>query len=148
MAAQRALVERDWPEGLRVRVRMGLHTGEPTVGAGSYVGLDVHRAARICGAGHGGQILLSDATRRLVAGDVPRPIELRDLGRRRLKDLDHPEHLFQVLAPELPAEFPALRSARTPRRVSALSLSTTCARCHSASQPTFHGSALPKPLAA
>jgi class 3 adenylate cyclase len=71
VAAQRALATHSWPEGATVRVRMGLHTGEPTVTTGRYVGLDVHRAARIGAAGHGGQVLLSPTTRELVAADLP-----------------------------------------------------------------------------
>jgi class 3 adenylate cyclase len=70
IAAQRGLVSRSWPEGLAVRVRMGVHTGEAARELDSYVGLDVHRAARICAAGHGGQVLISSATRELVAGEL------------------------------------------------------------------------------
>ena len=98
--AQRAL--RSSP----LRVRMGIHTGEPTITAEGYVGIDVHRAARICAAGHGGQILLSAKTRGLLDARV----ELKDLGEHRLKDLPEPEWLFQVIAPELDARFPPLRS--------------------------------------
>ena len=70
-AAQRALAKHPWPGGTAVRVRMGLHTGEPTLASGGYVGLDVHRAARLCAAGHGGQVLLSEATRVLVEHALP-----------------------------------------------------------------------------
>ena len=84
-----------------VRVRMGLHTGTPHLGEEGYVGNDVHRAARIAAAGHGGQVLLSDATRALV--DVS---ALRDLGEHRLKDLSAPERLYQIGG----AEFPALKT--------------------------------------
>jgi YVTN family beta-propeller protein len=110
VAGQRALVAHDWAEGLKVRVRMGLDTGEPTVGQDRYVGLGVHRTARIMAAGHGGQVLLSGGTRELVADDLPPGVSLRDLGRQRLKDLDRPVHLFQVVAPDLPARFPRLRT--------------------------------------
>jgi predicted ATPase len=99
-----------WPDGASLRVRMGLHTGEPVTETGGYVGLDVHRAARICSAGHGGQILLSDAVRVLAARDLPPGVSLRDLGAHRLKDLREPEHLFQVAHPDLPADFPPLKS--------------------------------------
>jgi class 3 adenylate cyclase len=68
---QRALAAHEWPEGADVKVRMGLHTGEPTVGEEGYLGMDVVRAARICSAGHGGQILLSETTRALVGNNVP-----------------------------------------------------------------------------
>jgi predicted ATPase/class 3 adenylate cyclase len=110
LAAQRALAATDWPDGVEVRVRIGLHTGEGMLGGHSYVGLDVHRAARISAAGHGGQILVSDATEPLVARTLPEGVSLRDLGEHRLKDLDHPEHLFQVTAAELQLEFPLVRS--------------------------------------
>jgi class 3 adenylate cyclase len=80
VAAQRQLAEHSWPEGATPRVRMGLHTGEPSVAGEGYVGLDVHRAARLCAAGHGGQVLLSRATRDLVEDDRPEGVSLRDLG--------------------------------------------------------------------
>src|SRR4051812_45932995 len=103
---QRALAAERWPEGASVRVRMGLHTGEPVVGGANYVGLAVHRAARICSVGHGGQILLSSATREVLEDDLRPEISFRDLGEWRLKDFDRPEHLFQVVVGGLPAEFP------------------------------------------
>jgi predicted ATPase/class 3 adenylate cyclase len=104
--AQRALAAELWPEGVGVRVRMGLHTGEPMVGATNYLGLAVHRAARICALGHGGQILLSSATREILEDDLRPAIAFRDLGEHRLKDFDRPEHLFQVVVRDLPADFP------------------------------------------
>ncbi len=107
---QRALEAHLWPDGGAVRVRMGLHSGEPIPVADRYVGLDVHRAARICAAGHGGQVLLSHATRALVEHDLPTGVSLHDLGVHRLKDLPHPERMFQLLIPGLSAEFPPLRS--------------------------------------
>ncbi|MDR7419329.1 MAG: adenylate/guanylate cyclase domain-containing protein [Armatimonadota bacterium] len=110
VAAQRALTDFAWPEDAIVRVRMGVHTGEGTPAAGDYVGLDVHRAARICAAAHGGQILVSHATRALVEANLPTGIILRSMGEHRLKDLLRPEHLFQVVAPGLPEEFPPLRT--------------------------------------
>ena len=111
VSAQRALAHHAWPEGASLRVRMGMHTGEPVSGAGGYVGLDVHRAARICSAGHGGQILLSNAVEVLTAPDLPSGTTLRDLGTHRLKDLQQPEHLFQVVHPDLPTDFPPLKSS-------------------------------------
>src|SRR5438067_5273534 len=93
--AQRALAAHEWPEWEVVRVRIGLHTGEPAVTGGRYVGLDVHRAARVCNAGHGGQVLLSQTTRDLVARDLPAGVTLRDLGLHRLRDLTQAEHLYQ-----------------------------------------------------
>jgi class 3 adenylate cyclase len=110
VAAQRAVTRYAWPQDATPRVRMGLHTGEPLSGTVGYVGLDVHRAARICGAGHGGQILLSDVTQGLVAKDLPEGISLRDLGEHRLKDLTHPQSMFQVTGADLPGDFPPLRS--------------------------------------
>ena len=110
VGAQRALASQRWPEGVEVRVRMGVHTGEAEVRLDDYVGFDVHRAARICAAGHGGQVLISSSTRELVAGELPGDVALRDLGEHRLKDLDRPEHLFQLVVGDLPADFPALAS--------------------------------------
>ncbi len=110
VAAQRSLTGYAWPMGQALRVRMGLHTGEPTFSDGSYTGLDVHRAARICAAGHGGQILLSQTTCDLVQHSLPEGASLRDLGPHQLKDLQHPEHLFQVIVPGLPSEFPPLKT--------------------------------------
>ena len=108
--AQRALASHAWPEGVAVRVRMGLHTGEPHLAAEGYVGLDVHRAARIMNAGHGGQILLSQTTRELVEYELPEGASLRGLGEHRLKDLEHPSHLYQFVIPGLPADFPPLKT--------------------------------------
>ncbi len=110
IAAQRALLAHTWPDGIALGVRMGLHTGEPRPADPGYVGMDVHRAARICHAGHGGQILLSNTTRILVEEGLPAEVTLRDLGMHRLKDLSHPTHLFQVMAGGLPADFPPVRS--------------------------------------
>ena len=112
---QQALGRHDWP--LPVRVRMGLHTGEPLSSATGFVGLDVHRASRICAAAHGGQILVSQTTRDL-ASDLPGEIVVIDMGEHSLKDLPAPEHLFQVLAPELLREFPPLRSLTLVRTTS------------------------------
>jgi class 3 adenylate cyclase len=95
VAAQRALATHAWPEGAEVRVRMGLHTGEPSVGEEGYLGLDVVRAARICSAGHGGQILLSETTRALLGNDLPEGVSVVDLGQQNLKDVQH-ERIFQL----------------------------------------------------
>jgi len=95
VAAQRALAENDWPDGVDVKVRMGLHTGEPSVGDEGYVGLDVVRAARICSAGHGGQILLSETTRALLGGTLPEGAVLHDLGTQALKDVGE-ERIYQL----------------------------------------------------
>jgi predicted ATPase/class 3 adenylate cyclase/DNA-binding CsgD family transcriptional regulator len=108
--AQRLLASQVWPEGIPVRVRMGLHTGEPSPTAGGYVGMDVHRAARIMNAGHGGQILLSQTTRDLIEHDLPEGTSLHDLGAHRLKDLEHKSHLYQLVTPGLSADFPPLKT--------------------------------------
>jgi class 3 adenylate cyclase len=88
--AQRSHAANEWPAGAAVRVRMGLHTGQPILTDSGYVGLDVHQAARLAAAGHGGQVLLSDSTRALARQDLPPGIRLRDLGEHRLKDLARP----------------------------------------------------------
>lgn len=113
VAAQRAIVAHTWPEGASVRVCIALHTGEATIDAGGYVGLNVHRAARICAVGWGGQILLSQETYALIEYDLPPGVGARNLGEHRLKDLQRREQIFQVLHPELPADFPPLRSLDT-----------------------------------
>ncbi len=110
LSAQRRLRDHPWPGGLHVEARMGIHTGEPLKTGESFVGMDVHRAARICAAGHGGQILLSMTTHDLLRGTTLADATFRDLGEHRLKDLPHPEHLFQASVPDLLSEFPALRS--------------------------------------
>jgi class 3 adenylate cyclase/DNA-binding NarL/FixJ family response regulator len=103
-SAQRALGEYPWPGSVDVKVRIGVHTGEPTPAGSSYVGLDVHRTARICDAGHGGQVLLSAATVALVPG-----IDTRDLGEFELRGLPRPERIFQLVGPGLALDFPPLR---------------------------------------
>ncbi len=110
VASQRALASHNFAEGVAVTVRMGLHTGEPTVGAEGYVGLDVHQAARIISVGHGGQVLLSQTTRDLVEHGLPDGVSLRDLGEHRLKDLQRPAHLYQLIIADLPADFPPLKT--------------------------------------
>jgi class 3 adenylate cyclase len=105
---QRALASHEWPRGVDVRVRMGLHTGEPTVGDEGYVGLDVVRAARICSAGHGGQILVSETTRALLGNDVPEGVNVRDLGRQHLKDVQY-EHVYELSLEESSEKFPPLK---------------------------------------
>jgi predicted ATPase/class 3 adenylate cyclase len=100
VSAQRDLANTD------IRLRMGLHTGEGWPGGDDYVGIDVNRAARIAAAGHGGQVLLSLATRGLVEHDLPHGVTTRDLGDHRLKDIAHPEHLFDLVIEGLPSDFP------------------------------------------
>ena len=116
VAAQRALAEHSWPSGAEVRVRMGLHTGEPSVGEEGYLGLDVVRAARICSAGHGGQILLSETTRALLGNDLPDGVSVVDLGHQDLKDVQH-ERIFQLALDGGPEQFPPLKT-ETPKSAS------------------------------
>jgi class 3 adenylate cyclase len=111
VAAQRELGGHSWVDGVAVKVRMGLHTGEPAVGDEGYLGLDVVRAARICSAGHGGQILLSETTRALVGNDLPAGATLRDLGPQRLKDFEE-ERVFQLAVDGEEDRFPALKTER------------------------------------
>ncbi len=106
--AQRDLAAEPWPADAEVRVRMGLHTGEGNVAGDSYVGLDVHRVARITSAGHGGQVLLSAPTRMLVEASLPDGTALRDMGEHRLKDLSRPEQLAMLVIEGLPSVFPPL----------------------------------------
>src|SRR5262245_28746027 len=108
--AQRALASQRWPSGHPVRVRMGLHTGRGTVGAEGYVGLDVHRAARIAAAGHGGQVLMSETTLALTQHDLPPGTAARDLGSHRLKDLAKPERIAELVIDGLPGDHPPLRT--------------------------------------
>ena len=108
--AQRAIAAEPWPDGSVIRIRMGLHTGELERTSDGVVGYAINRTARIAAAGHGGQVLLSDTTRALVAGDLPTGVSLRDLGEHRLKDLRAPERLAQLVIDGLPSDFPAPRS--------------------------------------
>src|SRR6476661_8713094 len=107
---QRAIAAEPWTRGAQVKVRIGIHTGDAELAGGVYVGIDVHRAARIMAAAHGGQILASEATRALVSRAMPAGASLRDLGEHRLKDLPAPERIYQVTAEGLDAEFPPLRT--------------------------------------
>jgi predicted ATPase/class 3 adenylate cyclase len=110
VAAQRGLAGHRWPPGFPVRVRMGLHTGEGALGGDNYSGIDVNRAARVAGAASGGQVIVSDPTRVLVEHDLPGGVSLRDLGTHRLKDLNLPMRLHDLVVAGLPADFPAPRT--------------------------------------
>ena len=105
-ASQQALAAAAWPDDRPIRVRMGIHTGEPLTAPPKYVGLDVHKAARVMAAGHGGQVLISAATRRLLGDDAG----VVDLGEHRLKDLSQAEPLYQLVVDGLPCDFPALKT--------------------------------------
>lgn len=104
---QRRLAAEPWPDGAEVRVRIGVHTGQPVRGSEGYVGIDVVRAARICSVAHGGQVVISEATREIVAEAGTETI---DLGVYALKDFPAPERLFQLVAPGLERDFAALRT--------------------------------------
>jgi class 3 adenylate cyclase/streptogramin lyase len=113
-SAQRALAEHAWPDGVQVKVRMGIHAGDPEVAGDRYVGLAVSRAARICASAHGGQVLLSSSARALLADD--QQAQLRKLGTYRLKDFAAPEPISQLVVDGLPARFPPLRTETRPSR--------------------------------
>jgi class 3 adenylate cyclase/DNA-binding CsgD family transcriptional regulator len=109
-AIQRDLAACAWPGGYETHVRIGLHTGEPRIVDGDYVGIDVHRAARICAAAHGGQVVIADATRAALGAAPPEGLELLDLDQHRLGDLSEPIRLFQLCGPDLRRAFPPIRT--------------------------------------
>jgi class 3 adenylate cyclase len=108
--AQRELAATRWPDRTVVQVRMGVHTGEGILGGDNYLGLDVNRAARIAEAAHGGQVLVSNATRGLVERSLPPSARFQDLGQHRLRDLMQPEHLYQMVIEGLEQHFPPPRT--------------------------------------
>lgn len=109
VAIQRALADATWPDEVEVRVRIGIHTGRPTLRKTGYIGIDVPTVARICTAGHGGQILVSAAAYRALTAALPAGVGLRGIGSHRLRGLPEPIKLYQVEAEGLGTEFPALR---------------------------------------
>jgi class 3 adenylate cyclase len=111
LSIQRAMNAGPWPEEIDVRVRIGVHSGRPTLTDTGYVGLSVHTAARICYAAHGGQIVVSSAVRSAVLDSLADGVGLKTLGAFRFQGLGEPEHLYQVEAADLLADFPPLRSA-------------------------------------
>jgi class 3 adenylate cyclase len=111
--AQRGLRDHAWPGGADVRVRMGLHTGEPSLGDEGYLGIDVVRAARISAAGHGGQILVSETTRALLGNQLPAGVQVHDLGKQNLKDIQH-EHIYELSVDGAPAATKPLKTATAP----------------------------------
>ena len=113
--AQRALRRHEWPNGKEVRVRMGLHTGEPHLGDEGYLGIDVVRAARIAAAGHGGQILVSETTRALLGNRLPEGAAVHDLGEQNLKDIQH-EHIFELSVDGRSSAYKPLKTAAEPKK--------------------------------
>src|SRR5437879_2343 len=130
LQAQRALQTEAWGQCAPLRVRMALHTAGPVwegegEGDGNYIGAPLSRVALLVDAAHGGQILLSGATQELTRGSLPEGASLRDLGEHRLKGLVHPERVYQLVTPDLPADFPALRTLdrlESARRLRVISL--------------------------
>ena len=123
--AQRAHAEHEWAGGEAVRVRMGLHTGEPAVGEEGYLGVDVVRAARLCATSTGGHVLLSEATRALLGSSLPDGVSVHPLGERQLKDIDEPERIYElqiegVQAPLTEAQAPPAAKEDWDRRRDAL----------------------------
>jgi hypothetical protein len=112
-AAQQHLLRETWPEGIAINVRMALHTGESELRDHDYYGAPVNRCARLRAIAHGGQVVLSQATAQLVQDMMPAGVGLRDMGSHSLKDLQRPEQVFQLLHPDLPSEFPPLKSLDT-----------------------------------
>lgn len=111
--AQRSLSTAGWPRGVEVRVRMGLHSGQAIPGGDDYVGPDIIRAARVGSAARGGQVLISDATRALCQNSLEDGVTLRYVGEHRLKGLDAPERLYQLVIDGLPSDFPPLQTSDT-----------------------------------
>src|SRR5205085_1296981 len=109
-----ALQAEAWGATGPLRVRMALHTGAAELRDGDYFGPPLNRVARILGLAHGGQILLSRTTRDLVADALPAQARLHPLGEYQLKDLARPEQIFQLVSPDLPTDFPPLRTSVTP----------------------------------
>jgi class 3 adenylate cyclase len=119
MGVQRSLGKREWPEAVPVYVRIGIHTGRTTLTETGYVGIAVHTAARVCSAGHGGQILLSSASHDALQGSHAAGVAFKTLGRYALAGLPDPEALFQVRATDLRVKFPRLRTTAATARLTA-----------------------------
>jgi class 3 adenylate cyclase len=115
--AQRSLQRANWPVDVDIRVRIAVHTGEADLRSSHYIGAPLYRCARLMAAAHGGQVLVSRATEELVADGLPDGASLRDLGPHRLRDLSRPEHVYQLLHPDLQSEFPALESLEKPHNL-------------------------------
>jgi class 3 adenylate cyclase len=107
---QRSMRERTWPDGLDVRIRIGIHSGRPTLTDTGYVGLSLHTVARVCAVGHGGQVIVSEQSKGWAEASMPGGVRLRSLGQHRLAGLAEPQTLFQVEAKGLLSRFPPLRT--------------------------------------
>jgi predicted ATPase/class 3 adenylate cyclase len=119
VAGQRALLDHDWPTTAPLSVRMAIHAGSAEARDGDYFGPALNRVARLLAIGHGGQVLVSSAGAAVLADDLPPGVELLDRGEHRLKDLTRAEHVYQLVAPGLPSDFPPLRSGRAPTNLPA-----------------------------
>ena len=119
VAGQRALLDHDWPTTAPLSIRMALHAGSAEARDGDFFGPALNRVARLLAIGHGGQVLVSSAGAAVLADDLPGGVELLDRGEHRLKDLSRLEHVYQLVAPGLPADFPPLRSAKAPTNLPA-----------------------------
>src|SRR5204862_4212992 len=128
--AQRALRDADWGEIGALRVRMAIHSGTAEIRDGDYFGPALNRSARILAIGHGGQVLVSAMSATLAGDRLPSGVVLRDLGSHRLRDLDRPEQVFQVTVPDLPGDFPPLRSLSTRRTNLPVQLTSFVGREH------------------
>jgi class 3 adenylate cyclase len=113
---QRAHASHDWPQSAQVLMRIGLHTGEPSVGEEGYLGIDVVRAARLCSTSTGGQVLLSETTRALLGASLPSGVSVFPLGERHLKDIDQPELVFELEIEGLPKPIAGEIDVRKPKR--------------------------------
>jgi len=113
---QRAHASHDWPQSAQVLMRIGLHTGEPSVGEEGYLGIDVVRAARLCSTSTGGQVLLSETTRALLGASLPSGVSVFPLGERHLKDIDQPELIFELEIEGLPKPIAGEIDVRKPKR--------------------------------
>jgi class 3 adenylate cyclase len=121
--AQRMHASHEWPTGHMVRVRMGLHSGEPALGSEGYLGIDVVRAARLCAVGRGGQVILSETTRALVGNHLPDGVAVHTMGELRLKDIEEPERIFELHINGVPTSAPPTAPAEPPNAATGLATS-------------------------
>ena len=139
-AAQNALAAAEWAGDPPVKVRMGLHSGEPVLTENGYVGVPIHRVKRVCDAAHGGQVILSSVTRELVIDELPPDVSLRDLGRHTVAGFDSAESLFQLVVDELASDFPPIRARGAPARLELLEREAELERLSAAVEAAYRGS--------